>query len=93
MPLPLIFLFSGKRLPFVCRVEVRRLRKLGDVSWIQSLFYSCWVLASLPDTASASGALVSAAVDMQSVTKSMACSVAESKRRKAIPAFAPTPAA
>jgi hypothetical protein len=40
MPPPLFFLFSGKPLPLVCRVEVLCLRKLGDVSWIQSLFYS-----------------------------------------------------
>src|SRR5438046_2791541 len=58
---PLIFLVLGKPLPLLCPLEVSCLRKIGDVSWIQSLFYSRWVLASLPDTASASGSLVSAA--------------------------------
>jgi hypothetical protein len=37
------------------------LKKTGDVSWIQSLFYSCLLSASLPGMASASGSLVSAA--------------------------------
>jgi hypothetical protein len=39
-------------------------RNNGDVSWIQSLSYSCLVSASLSDMASASGSLVSAAVTM-----------------------------
>ena len=39
------------------------------MSWIQSLFYLCLVLALLPDTASASGSLVSAAVDMRTQEK------------------------
>jgi hypothetical protein len=37
-------------------------KKTGDVSWIQSLFYSYLLSASLPDMASASGCLVNAAV-------------------------------
>jgi hypothetical protein len=59
---PLIFLVSSKPLPFACLVEVGRCAKMWGVSWMQSFFCLCWVLASLPDTASGTGSLASAAV-------------------------------